>query len=220
MRLQDYQNLALQTECSNMNVFERLLEKPSTTIQSLRLIHSALGIETELQEIAQSTDQTNLAEEFGDLFWFIALGFTALKADMYVVIDEKSYMTHPSKPSTAMLLEEYNPSLPNIMKLGGEFANQVKALIFYNRQKVKVGPDSAGNFANVDILEYLQGVLRRLAVNVAAFIGYNKFLESRFTLEDVLTKNIDKLRARYPERYSDEKANTRDLDAERAVIAS
>ena len=39
-----------------------------------------------------------------------------------------------------------------------------------------------------------------------------------FDLIDVATKNIAKLRARYPERFSEYDALNRDLDAERKVL--
>jgi NTP pyrophosphatase (non-canonical NTP hydrolase) len=41
---------------------------------------------------------------------------------------------------------------------------------------------------------------------------------NEFDLEKILETNIDKLIARYPEKFTEEKANNRDLDAEREVL--
>ena len=41
---------------------------------------------------------------------------------------------------------------------------------------------------------------------------------NNFSLEDILQKNIDKLKARYPEKFTEEKANNRDLDKERKIL--
>ena len=38
------------------------------------------------------------------------------------------------------------------------------------------------------------------------------------TLEELMTKNIDKLAARYPEKFSPDKAINRDLDKERKIL--
>lgn len=38
------------------------------------------------------------------------------------------------------------------------------------------------------------------------------------SLPEVMEKNIQKLRARFPEGYTDEKANNRDLETERAIL--
>ena len=39
-----------------------------------------------------------------------------------------------------------------------------------------------------------------------------------FNLEDILQMNIDKLRARYPEKFTEDKALNRDLDTERKIL--
>jgi hypothetical protein len=61
-------------------------------------------------------------------------------------------------------------------------------------------------------------------VNIAEEIGdsnwYDGILGSALGLDlDLIrTQNIDKLRARYPEKFSEQRANVRDLDREREVL--
>lgn len=65
-------------------------------------------------------------------------------------------------------------------------------------------------------------------VNVAEEIGdlmwyvsiVTRYLNSLedISLQDILNKNISKLKARYPEKFTEEKALNRDLDKEREVL--
>jgi NTP pyrophosphatase (non-canonical NTP hydrolase) len=50
---------------------------------------------------------------------------------------------------------------------------------------------------------------------IANFCNYRNI-----NLEDVMEKNIQKLTARYPERFTQDKANNRDLPAERTILES
>lgn len=43
-----------------------------------RLIHATLGIVTELMEYYESEDDVNLAEELGDVYWYIAIAMDEL----------------------------------------------------------------------------------------------------------------------------------------------
>jgi len=62
--------------------------------------------------------------------------------------------------------------------------------------------------------------------NIEEEIGDTLFYLARLidlldlTFEDIMQKNIDKLRARYPDKFSKTKAIVRDLKKERAVLES
>jgi len=80
----------------------------------------------------------------------------------------------------------------------GEIQNAVKKSIFYGRQLDKTNlKEEIG-----DILWYIAILLN----------------ECDWTFEDVMERNIAKLRKRYPEQFTDEAANNRDLKGERAVL--
>jgi hypothetical protein len=42
--------------------------------------------------------------------------------------------------------------------------------------------------------------------------------ECNFSFEDIMKRNIDKLKARYPEKFTSEKALNRDLETERKIL--
>jgi NTP pyrophosphatase (non-canonical NTP hydrolase) len=80
----------------------------------------------------------------------------------------------------------------------GEFQDAVKKHLFYGKplDLVNLVEESA------DILWYLAVALDACGT----------------TFEDAMTRNIQKLRVRYPIKYSNEEALTRNLDAERGVL--
>jgi NTP pyrophosphatase (non-canonical NTP hydrolase) len=75
----EYQELASRTE----SVDFPLIAKRLATVRAIRLLHGALGVSSESGEIADQLkkhlfygkplDTTNLAEEIGDVFWYLAL---------------------------------------------------------------------------------------------------------------------------------------------------
>lgn len=82
---------------------------------------------------------------------------------------------------------------------GGEIANQIKGHLFYGK-----------NLDLVNLLEEL-GDLLWFAAELADACG-----EPNFT--GIMQKNIDKLKKRYPEKFTEEKAQNRDLTGERKIL--
>ena len=80
----------------------------------------------------------------------------------------------------------------------GEFVDMLKKSLYYGRP-----------VDEVNLVEELGDVMWYVGLACYA-LGAN--------MDDVLTTNIDKLRARYPEKFSEESATVRDLDRERAVL--
>ena len=64
----DYVSLAVRTENKD---FEGI--KGRLTNDVIRLLHGVIGIGTEVGEIFDSKDSSNLKEELGDACWYIAL---------------------------------------------------------------------------------------------------------------------------------------------------
>ncbi len=80
----------------------------------------------------------------------------------------------------------------------GEFMDALKKHLFYSKE-----------LDTVNLLEELGDVLWYVAIAADA-------LGTDFTT--IQQTNINKLRARFPDKYSHESANTRDLDAEREAL--
>ena len=81
-----------------------------------------------------------------------------------------------------------------------EFLDALKKAIYYGKKLDKVNlAEEMG-----DILWYCAIALDELGVS----------------FEEVMEKNIAKLEARYPEKFTEEKAENRDLEAERKILES
>ena len=80
-----------------------------------------------------------------------------------------------------------------------EFLDVMKKYLFYNR-----------NIDTVNLREELGDLFWYLAI-LADELG-----EANFT--NILQQNIAKLRVRYPEKFTEEQAQTRDLEAERKEL--
>lgn len=80
----------------------------------------------------------------------------------------------------------------------GELQDQLKKHIFYGKP-----------LDIVNIAEECGDLFWYLAETLTA-------IDQKFV--DVMQRNIDKLRARYPEKFTEEKALNRDLDAERSIL--
>ncbi len=80
----------------------------------------------------------------------------------------------------------------------GEFLDQLKKHLFYGK-----------DLDETNLIEELGDLMWYIAVAASA-LGV--------TIEKFQRLNIDKLKARYPERFSEERAENRDLDVERKVL--
>ncbi|RLA64806.1 MAG: hypothetical protein DRQ88_10295 [Epsilonproteobacteria bacterium] len=80
----------------------------------------------------------------------------------------------------------------------GEFLDALKKHIFYGKE-----------LDRVNLAEEMGDVFWYCAI-VASELGIN--------FEEVMEKNIAKLKARYGEKFSEEKAETRDLSKEREIL--
>ena len=91
MNPNDYQKLAKRTECDEELASQRKVVEDTTHLpyfRATRLTHAAFGLSSEIGEFndalkkwlyyGQELDETNLAEELGDLLWYVALACNAL----------------------------------------------------------------------------------------------------------------------------------------------
>lgn len=172
-------------------------EKSEMAEVNPRLLHAAIGLSTEIGEICEAlvtkVPDVRMKEEFGDCFWYVSLAVDELNE-----LSEKE-VTY----QTILLSKSYDIKLPAetlgqlVMRLSGEIAKVLdvfKCGIYYNR-------------------ELSEELLTSLFGNVIFLLKKCVFLTG-LTIEDVLKANTAKLRTRYPEGYSDDEANNRDLGAE------
>jgi NTP pyrophosphatase (non-canonical NTP hydrolase) len=99
----EYQLLAMRTECDQEKSLARIQfchPPPSGTFHTLnavRMLHAVVGLAGEAGELAgaverwlyygQPLDETNVKEEIGDAFWYLAQACNVLELDMGEVME-------------------------------------------------------------------------------------------------------------------------------------
>ena len=162
-----------------------------------RVLHAVMGINTESIELLANIemDKINYLEELGDVCWYLAILTNSLNYNF----DE---MVEHSKG----VLENLNTETPvhdfinNLIINAGELLDQTKRKIFYKKE-----------FNDSTFLNLTQTVFTNVyAIAKLLNIDFNHILE----------KNIAKLTARYPDKYSDELAINRDVENEYKTLES
>lgn len=194
MKPNKYVENVLTTES---NDFEKIRERIGTE-RNIRLLHGVLGLCTEATELFEmlekkEMDLTNLKEEIADSFWYIG-----------VLVDEFKFSPNIIK-QTAMvernekqLRKQLNQEIDKLTKNVGLVQDLVKKSVFYGRE------------LSVENLEKTLVQVCQNLVNLCAIGG--------FSVEDSLTANIKKLKARFKGKFSEKAALNRNLKKERKIL--
>lgn len=168
----------------------------SSLITSLiNSIHMVLGMGSELEELydaIKKEDMVNIAEEFSDILWYAA---------NYCNIHNINPGYYPFKSSQLdedVDLDALNIVIKDIVGVISRLQDLDKKLLAYNRPVLHEQRKEA--------IESLLSMLHAAYV----CIGIN--------VEQSMQNNIDKLIARYPDKFSTYLANNRNLDAERVQL--
>lgn len=123
MNPDEYQRLAARTECNQARAAERFGDYdgkyPSLPMMATRLNHAVIGMAGEVGELAasvehvlyygQDMDLANVAEELGDLLWYLAGALNAVDLTFSQVMKAniaKLQKRYPEKYSDILALEE------------------------------------------------------------------------------------------------------------------
>jgi len=160
-----------------------------------RMYHGIVGISTELSEIAEAYEKTNIdfvniAEEIGDAYWYTAVLFDELNITPNDVISSENLSTD----MTSMPLF--------LLSMSGIILDGTKKTMFYGK-KYSV-EDLKSN-----VIAFYQAL--NLCVN-----GLKN--ELNITKEKIWEINLNKLRIRYPEKFNLDDAEVRDLKTERIEL--
>lgn len=191
----NYVERAMRTECGYAPVVKRLSVFGEGDVEEgvfrfgvdgIRLTHMSLGISNEIGELFFATDPLHVREEIGDLCWYCA-GVASVYGLSFSEVWEH-----------AEPLLEKTPEGPSVVASlaveAAKIAEQVKKHVFY------------GKTANREII--IDAVIR--VVWMAAYICKL----SGVSFESVLSENIAKLRARFPDKFTESEAVDRDKAAE------
>lgn len=198
MNPKQYVKNVLVTEARDMAP----LQERFTQIRNIRLLHGAMGLSSELAEIQEmaekpSIDAVNLKEEMGDLFWYMGIVVDELQLD-----SEKVFTHNDTGGIVAFSTNEQRTALQfNVNKLViavGILTDLLKKSIMYGKEL------------------NIPGIEERLQ-----HIDYHINQSLRYygqTSAGARDRNIEKLKKRYGQKFTEAAALERDLAAERAIL--
>lgn len=198
MKPSEYVKNVLVTEARDM---APLAERFSQT-RNIRLLHGAIGLASELaesQELVekQEIDVVNLKEEMGDMFWYMGIMVDELKADpesVFMFNDTDKLHSSSHLDAKAQLQEEIH----GLAKQIGTAIDLLKKAVMYGKQ-----------LDEAKLIERLQGIDYHVNRSLRLY-----GLTSAASRE----RNIEKLRARYGEKFTEAAALERNLTAEREIL--
>jgi NTP pyrophosphatase (non-canonical NTP hydrolase) len=159
-------------------------------------VHMSLGIVTEIVDelpvAVHNLDYVNISEEIGDAFWYLANYSNIWNLEV------GETKVHSSKLEVADDLKSHyqliESGLQLLMNYSAKLADLDKKAFAYNKQ------------INIEDRQYLFTIIT---------LGLEGMC-TKFNLDSDLIreKNINKLKVRYPDKFTDDYANNRDLKAE------
>lgn len=178
------------------------LQERFSQVRTIRLLHGAVGLASELAEIRQMADameidSVNLKEEMGDVFWYMGIMVDELKADpdsVFSVFSSANLASLPEETKKKHLGFAVDAMTVNI----GEAIDLLKKNLIYgkplNEQK---------------LVEKLQSINFNVEHALALY---------GLTPQESRERNIEKLKARYGEKFTEAAALERNLTAEREIL--
>ena len=194
----EYEKNVLITESSDFDLIKSRIDD-----RMIRLLHSGLGFNSELSELSDAysapkddkLDWVNIAEEASDLAWYVAVAVNALGFDH----EEISATEHEAD---RFIIKNSEPSLRAAILAGvwaaGNYNDLLKKHLFYGKE------------LNLD---KMKESLQQLCVAISGLC-----VVSGTTIEEGRQTNIDKLRARYGEKFTAAAALNRNLEVERKIL--
>lgn len=165
---------------------------PSLGSEKLDLAHMVLGIHSELAEwfdAEDKEDKINIAEELIDQIWYLSNYCTFRNINLQELFDKTvNNDEFLSQEWQFVKLEWFTSNLQDL----------IKKYIAYNKPI-----DSEKEFL------YLGGIFT---------VIFNEFVGNGITFEEGLERNIAKLKARFPDRFTEEAALNRNLEKERKIL--
>jgi len=189
MELKEYIDGCKRTENSLAPLAQSVVDLGLTN----RLYHGIVGISTEMGEISEAyekdeIDFVNVAEEIGDAFWYLMIIFSELN------------ITEVNTPSLEPI-NCYKKPL-TLFSQSADMLDKTKKTMFYGKEySVEVLEEQATRFY-VTLCRLVDGLKEELDV----------------TKEKIWDINLNKLKIRYPDKFSLNDAEVRDLKTERIAL--
>ena len=156
----------------------------------LNIAHMIMGLNSEYNELYEATDDVNRGEELTDYNWYLNNYATLRGIDLWRVTE-----FHAGEYYKILKHDDYVSQLQvSVSKL----TDLEKKHLAYKRELTKL-----------QILDAVIDVAERLN---DCYVYFN------LNPQDSMQKNIDKLKARFPEKFTEHDANNRDLITERKIL--
>lgn len=159
----------------------------------LDLAHMVLGIVSEQEEYLKALvleDEVNQREELADICWYVANYCELRGYSFYIILKASEDYFEPE--------EDWVKKTSYLDVYTSKLVDYVKKYIAYDKK-----------IDNLKELEALGGILYSITLE-----------ECYFNFERDLALNIEKLKARFPKKFTTEKALNRNLDKEREILES
>lgn len=173
----------------------RTLSKLDT--QVLDSVHMCLGFGSELEELSAALikkDIVNIAEELTDICWYISNYLNIWNLNSEFIIEGTNEILHTTAINWNQLDLLFHDITISISKL----QDFDKKLLAYRKP-----------VSDIDRLIAIEGLIIHVD---------DAFCELGMDAEQHMQNNIDKLRVRYPEKFTEEAAINRNLDKERKEL--
>lgn len=195
MKPKEYVKNVLVTEAKDLSPVQARM----STIRNVRLMHGAIGLASELAEVVEmqqigTIDEVNLKEEMGDIYWYMGIMVDELGLDPDEVYSAKPQdLTHYS--ARDMMLSSATDDLA--ISIGTAIDLLKKSLIYGKELDVN-----------------------KLKQNLMDIGSHTQFMLNLygFTSEQARERNIEKLRARYGDKFTEAAALERNLAVERKIL--
>ena len=165
----------------------------SLTTTMTDMLHCAIGIATEVGELIEAfskdnQDEVNIGEEIADQMWYISNLSNFIKFDLETECCLRNTICY----------KDTNRYLDEQVILSGELLDIFKKTIYYNKEL---------NLIDIKV------ILIRMTNNLNELSKYKGM-----NIYDLLDKNISKLKIRFPEKFTEELSQNRDLKSERKAL--
>lgn len=194
MKLEEYIDGVRRTESSKNPLSDAVVALGLTN----RMFHGIVGISTEMGEVVTAykdeecigVDFVNVAEEIGDAFWYTA-----------VLFDELNITEMEVEGFTTLAMDcEVLPS--DLVEMSADLLDKCKKTLFYGREY------------DTTVLAFMTLEFYQMLVNFIE--GLKTKLD--ISKEKVWEINLNKLKIRYPEKFSLRDTEVRDLKTERIEL--
>lgn len=165
--------------------------KEALNTSTTDMLHCAIGVASEVGELIEAIEKkdiVNIGEEIADQMWYVSNLGNFIGLDMY------SKFIFTKKP----FYEERNFYVNRAVKLSSGLLDIFKKVVFYNKEL----DTTALAMMLFDIIQNLYDLCNVLQIDI----------------EKLLDNNIGKLRKRFPEKFTEELAENRNLGEERKEL--